>query len=651
MRDGSGGRSSVRKFNENHDPDNGQFASGDGGSGGGGSGGSSSNNSAGSSSSGKKRDDPAPMPAGMDDDPHRPTIGEVSDAKQKLESDHNITDPSNQSDKVATAILAEADNGGDADQSLYEAVAVDYGFSGGLASLRGKKKSHTHSAATGHSTQSSRRYGRPLSKTGQGGPLTMTLAEQIASLEAKRAANVARMEAITTKAAEDGRTTEVHEQEEFDTLADEVEQIDKDLVRNKKMLALKASSAKPANGSTSERARDSRDVSAPSLNLGPKREEVAKGIRFARYAKAMGCSYLSMRSGDFRPAIDFARAMNPRDTELHEMFEKAAVTAGGTNATHNWGSQLVGTETSAFADFAEFLRPQTILGKFGVGNIPALRQVPFRTRLLSQTGGGEGYWVGESQGKPLTSFAFGSTTLTPLKVANIAVCTMELLRDSSPSAEAIVRDQLAAALKQRMDIDFISPTKGASAGVSPASITNSISQTASTGNQAPAIRQDIAALMESFITANNPPTSGVWIMKSTTAMRLSLMRNDLGSAKEFPDINLNGGTLEGLPVITSEHVPEDTYGTFVVLVNAGDIYFADEGEIAVDMSQEASLNMVDTAGAGQASDSPPVPSTVVSLWQTNSVGFRAERTVNWSPRRDAGVAVLDGVHWGEPGSP
>jgi hypothetical protein len=477
-----------------------------------------------------------------------------------------------------------------------------------------------------------------------------TIAEQIASLEAKRAADVARMELLLQKGVDEGRTTDQAEQEEHDTLSQEIDQIDGDLVRLKKLQALKAASAKPITGvMTVEKGAEARDPASPSLIL-QRKEELAPGIRFARYAKCMGASFVALHKGEFKPAIEFAKGMYPRDVQLHEMFQKANVTAGGTNATHNWGSQLVGTESSAFADFAEFLRPQTIVGKFGANGIPALRQVPFRTRLVGQTSGGAGYWVGESQGKPLTKFDFTSTTLTPLKVANIAVTSMELLRDSSPSAEAIVRDQLAAALKERMDIDFISPTKSASAGVSPASITNGISQTASTGNQADAVRQDIAALMESFITNNNPPTSGVFIMKSATAMRLSLLRNGLSSAKEFPDINLNGGTLEGLPVITSEHVPEDTYGTFVTLVNAGDIYFADAGEIEVDMSMEASLEMKDT-GLTQAADSPPGPSSVVSLWQTNCVGFRAERTVNWARRRTEGVAVLDGVHWGEPGSP
>jgi hypothetical protein len=474
------------------------------------------------------------------------------------------------------------------------------------------------------------------------------LAEQIASLEAKRAANVARMEAVMQKSIDDGRTTEASEQEEIDTLQAEVEQIDGDLARMRKMLSLKAAAAKPVNGNGTQKAADARDPAAPGIIL-QRREELAKGIRFARYAKCLGCAYLSARTGHFISGLEFAKSMYPKDIDLHEIFEKANVTAGGTNPTHHWGSQLVGTETSAFADFAEFLRPQTIVGKFGLNGVPSLRQVPFRTALVGQTSGGTGYWVGESQAKPLTSFAFARTTLTPLKVANIAVTTMELLRDSSPSAEAIVRDSLAAALRERMDIDFIDPAKVAAANVSPASITNGIVQIASTGQQAEAIRQDVRALVAAFIQADNPPTAGAWIMKATTALALSMLVNGLSTQPEFPGITMNGGVFFGLPVIVSEHVPSDTYGTFVILVNASDIYFADEGEISIDMSQEASLQMLDNPT--NASDSPPVPTSLVSLWQTNSVGFRAERTVNWARRRTEGVAVLDGVHWGEGGSP
>ncbi len=108
---------------------------------------------------------------------------------------------------------------------------------------------------------------------------------------------------------------------------------------------------------------------------------------------------------------------------------------------------------------------------------------------------------------------------------------METLRDSSPSAEAIIRDQLAAALRERMDIDFINPAKAASAGVSPASVLNGVTACRLERHHRRR-RPDwtLRALFQKFIDANNTPTSGVWIMQSATALSPSLMLNPLGRA-------------------------------------------------------------------------------------------------------------------------
>jgi len=361
------------------------------------------------------------------------------------------------------------------------------------------------------------------------------------------------------------------------------------------------------------------------------------GIQFARLAKCKGLA--SMFHVD---ATKIAEQRYPHDPAIATILK--ADVLGGSTATGNWAANLVGEETSAFADFVEFLRPMTILGKFGAGGVPSLRRVPFRVPLIGQTGGGEGYWVGEGAPKPLTSLNFARTTLEPLKVANIAVVTMELLRDSSPSADLILRDSLAAALRDRLDTDFIDPAKAASAGVSPASILNGVAAITSTGNTADAVREDIRLLFNAFIAADNPPTSGVWVMAATTALALSLLQNPLGQA-EFPGISMNGGTLFGLPVIVSEYMPSVSGGTYVALVNASDIYLGDEGGIAVDLSREASLQMLDNPTNNSVT---PTATSMVSMFQTNSVAFRAERTISWARRRSSAVAYLSAVNWGEP---
>ena len=74
--------------------------------------------------------------------------------------------------------------------------------------------------------------------------MSKTIAEQISALEAKRAASAARMEQVMEKSLAESRTTDAAEQEEFDTLSAEVDAIDKDLVRLRKIENSKMSTAK-----------------------------------------------------------------------------------------------------------------------------------------------------------------------------------------------------------------------------------------------------------------------------------------------------------------------------------------------------------------------------------------------------------------------
>jgi HK97 family phage prohead protease len=453
--------------------------------------------------------------------------------------------------------------------------------------------------------------------------------EQITALEAKRAASAARMEAVMTKSLEEDRTTDAAEQEEFDTLSSQVDAIDKDLVRLRKLENGKAANATAVKAATSHQGAAMRGA----LMISTRQPELPVGILGTQALKVFMCAKM-----DGRPMENVAAEMYGQESSVYALVTKAAVVAG-TTITGNWAANLVGTETGLFADFIEFLRPRIILGRFGTGNIPALRSVQFYVPLITQTSGGAGYWVGEAKAKPLTSFNFSRTHLSPLKVANICVLTMENIRFSNPKSDTIVRDQLAQALIERLDFDFITPAKTAVAGISPASITNGAPAIASAaGTDADSVRLDIRSLWAKFNSYNNPPQTGVWVMPSNVAVSLASMVNPLGQ-QAFPDMNIMGGTLFGMPVIASDHCP----ATNVVLVNASDIYLADDGGFTIDASQEASLEMSD-APTGDAGT--PTAASLVSMFQTNSVALRAERVINWARRRTGSVAYLTGVDWG-----
>jgi len=465
----------------------------------------------------------------------------------------------------------------------------------------------------------------------QTGPAPMkTYTEQIAAFEATRNAKSARMTDLMNAAAEKGETLDAAQTEEYDGLATEVKSLDAHLVRLRDLEATNRKAAVPVAGTEPTAAAQTRHsviVMPPPL---------PPGIEFARYAMC-----LMTAKGNTSAALEIARERYPDNPRIHNIL-KAAV-AGGTTTDPTWAGALVPEYPTFAGDFVEFLRPQTIIGKFGTNGIPSLRRVPFNIRILGQTSGGSGYWVGQAHPKPVTKFDFASTKLGWAKVANIAVLSQELVRFSNPSAEMLVRDALAAALIERLDTDFVDPDKALVADVSPASITNGIAPIFPSGTNAAAVRHDVTHVFGAFIAAKNTPTNGVWIMTNTIALALSQMSNALGQ-KEFPGITMQGGTFEGLPVITSEYCAGlgSPVGNLMILVNASDIYLSDDGQVVVDASREASLEMKTDPTNSPADGSPlaPVATSMVSLWQTDSIGLRAERFINWQRRRVSAVAYV-----------
>lgn len=462
----------------------------------------------------------------------------------------------------------------------------------------------------------------------KGKPMAKTIAEQIAALEANRVAKAARMDEIMSKSIEEGRSTDAAEQAEFDELASEIESLEGDVKRLNKLQSAKAATARPIT--TPNTIEIGGDLRGPVTI-----KTVAKpgpGIRYARFAK---CLAISLKT--HQPADLIAESLYKDIDPEFVAYTKAAVSAMTTGNT----AALIGND-GGIADFVEFLRPMTVLGRFGVGGIPSLTQIPFRVPLISEATETDAQWVGEGKGKPLTKMAPTRTELTPLKIATIAVQTMELIRDSSPSSDVLIRNSLAKAVAKRQDITFVDPTNAGSAGVRPASILNGVAPVANSGlSGAEGVRADVQAIIGAFVTANNPLQSGVWIMSGTYALRLMMMLNPLGQ-REFPGITMTGGTFFELPVIVSNYLTD-----YVALVNAEDIWFADEGGVDIAMSTEASLEMVDapTQDSGVAD---PVETAVVSMFQTNSVAFRAERTLNWARRRPSAVAWINHVTWGDP---
>lgn len=494
---------------------------------------------------------------------------------------------------------------------------------------KSNKSNKTNKSAGASAVKSGTNF---LNKTKQDNK--MTLQEQLKALREKKDANAKRMQEMMKKSADDGVTFNDEDGQEYDALVAECDDIDVQIKRVESLGRMQLSDATVVDKSSNSKDASKLRTKGAGVTL---RQNGEKGLNFAR---AILCQILG--KGNETETLNHAKKRFG-DNEVVMNLTKAAIEAGNTN-NPDWVGALVGEEAAAVAEFNEFLMPQTILGKFGQNGVPALQTIGFKVPIISQTEGMSGYWVGEGQAKPLTKASFERTVLEEYKVANIAALTKESIKYSTPNADLLVRNELVKALRVVLDRDFIDPAKTLVAGISPASITNGAPTVPSSGSTNDDVYSDLGDLITVFLEAQNPLSSGVFVMDSKTALKLSLRRNAMGTGKEFDGITVNGGTLEGMPVIVSDFVPRDEDGNgIIVLINANDVYFA-EGAIEVDASEHVSLEMSDTPQHN--STTPTGATAMVSMWQTNSVAFRAEKFVSWArkPNRVA-VAVLTGVNY------
>lgn len=454
----------------------------------------------------------------------------------------------------------------------------------------------------------------------------MKFAEQIKAFKDALEQKSARQTELLTSA--EGRTLDAAESEEFDTLTDEITATETHIKRLEAMEKSNAAAAKPVVDTTGMQERNR----APAIVKSVKNEE--PGIGFAKFALAMYAG-----KGDVSSAKAFAENKFADDVRLQGIM-KAAV-AAGTTTDPTWAGNLV-DYTNLSSEFIDFLRPRTIVGQFGSGNVPSLRRVPFNVRIPGKTSAGSAAWVGEGYRKKVTKSGYEAQTLTWAKIAAISVVTDELSRFSDPAIQTLVRDDLADAVIERMDIDFVDPDKavGTGASASPASITNGVTPIPSTGTDADGVRADIAALWATADATNLPTGSAVYITDAKTARALSLLRNPLG-ATEFPGVTMAGGSIDSVPLIVSNYVPSDSSGSLFILAFASEIYLADDGVVTIDLSKEATIFLDD-----DAANQTPTAAQLVSMFQTNQTAIRAERWVRWQKRRPQAVAYLDSVNWG-----
>ena len=466
-------------------------------------------------------------------------------------------------------------------------------------------------AASGRTDRSPSPPGVPGNR--QRTAMQLPISEQVTAAKQELETKSARMTELSDREDTDGGLS-ADESTELQTLTKDVDAYTKRLARLLTQEAAAAALASPAYPARESQA--ARRIETPKVEV----KSLPKGTLFTRYAMAVAAG-----KGSYSDTMQFARRWDGQSPEVSQYIKAVwgmdvkAIAGTAVVGSPAWGGELAYPQNLA-AEFVEMLRSATIIGR-----LPGLRSVPFNVRVGVQTGGSTVDWVGEGAPKPVGELAFIEALLTQSKVAGIVVLSDELIRLSTPSAEMTVRTDLTNAVQEFIDLQLLDPAVTATAN-RPASLTNGVVGTGSAGTTAADFRTDMNVLLAAY-DANNISTADVVIlMPPALARGLSTQTNALGQP-EFGGLNPNGGTVMGFPLIVSNSVPAGN----VIAIAANEIWLADDGQVTLDASNQATLDM-----AGSTSPN-------FSLWQRNCTAIRAERWIRWQKRRTEAVQRITGA--------
>jgi HK97 family phage major capsid protein/HK97 family phage prohead protease len=253
----------------------------------------------------------------------------------------------------------------------------------------------------------------------------------------------------------------------------------------------------------------------------------------------------------------------------------------------------------------------------------------------------DGAWISEADPIPVGKTTFRSVTMRPYKLARITTMSREILQQSNPQIEQILRNALLRRCAVKLDKEFF----GAGAGVEtgrgqrPAGLMAGLSANdtiVSSGNALENIVADITSVMarqSSLLLGQRQ----VWVMNNVTAMKIGMIQT-LTGAFLFKG-ELDSGKFFGSSVITSQNIDKDK----IYLIDASAVAFAGDAPI-IESSDVATLHEEDDS----ATVNPIAPASgtaskpVRSLWQTNTSALKLTNPVSWAVTRAGAVQVITG---------
>lgn len=339
-----------------------------------------------------------------------------------------------------------------------------------------------------------------------------------------------------------------------------------------------------------------------------------KGKKAARLIRA-----LIAGKGDPDRAAHFAKK-SWGDEAIAKALAEGTPEAGGYVVPPEYSTEII-----------ELLRARAVVRQMGPTILPMRSNV---INIPKLTGGATANYVGENTNIPTSQQTFGLLTLTAKKLSAMVPISNDLIRDSSPQADAVVRDDMVAALAMREDIAFLrddgtnNKPKGARYWAHPNNVI-AANATVNLANVTTDLGKAILALRKANVRFIRPG----WILGPTAENYLMTVRDANGNLA-FKEEMLRG-TLFGFPYKVSTQIPEN----LGVGMNESEIYFADWADAVIGENTDLIIDVSSEAAYHDGTN-------VVSAFSLDQTVIRAILRHDFAMRYDKSVAVLTGVKWG-----
>jgi HK97 family phage major capsid protein len=285
------------------------------------------------------------------------------------------------------------------------------------------------------------------------------------------------------------------------------------------------------------------------------------------------------------------------------------------------GGFLVPPEYSS--EVIEFLRAEATV-------FPLCRQMPMSSDVLNipkQTGAATSQWIGENSTISQSQETFGQVTLIAKKLAVLVPISNELLEDSDPSVDAVVREDITAELAEAIDSAILA---GAGVGNVPLGI-YTIPGVTKTASSTPTNYSDLVAMIARIKNANVRQGNWGWVGDPDAEAILRELQDPSGHYIWTSSVGLGNQAVDNAPdrllgypfrYTTLASGPSDDE-------NPSRLFFGNWSDAVVGMRKSLSIVASSEAGTAFAAD---------QTW------IRAIMRMDFVMRYDQSMQVLTGLN-------